>query len=191
MKEKVAMIIFIVILGTILTTALVAVDNYTAPIIAHNEDIKQKGSILKALEIMYKEDEIEHAFLDNVNVKGAGDRSYYIAKDGTVAFLIRGAGLWGPIEGVLSMAQDIKTISRIEIIRQEETPGLGSRIAERMYLDRFKGKVFAPDLKMVPEGRSSKNNEIDSITGATMSCNAFIAILNDQYTLFSAVTRGE
>ena len=191
MRDKISMIAFIVILGTILTTALVAVDNYTAPIIARNEDIKRKGSILKAFEILYNEDEIEKAFIDNVKVLGKGDRSYYVSKDGTIAFLFRGAGLWVPIEGVLSMNRDMKTISSIEIMRQEETPGLGGRIAEREYLDRFGDKMFAPNLKMVPEGRSNKNNEIDGITGATMSCNVFIAILNDQYKQYSALISGE
>ncbi|MGA1869485.1 MAG: FMN-binding protein [bacterium] len=191
MKEKLSMIIFIVILGTILTTALVAVDNYTAPIIARNEDMKQKESILKAFEIFHTRDDIEKVFRESVTVKEIGQGSYYISKNRTIAFLIKGAGLWGPIEGVLSMKQDMKTISRLEIIRQEETPGLGSRIAERGYLDAYKNKMFAPYLEMVPEGRSSRNNEIDSITGATMSCKAFTIILNNQYKQFKALISGE
>lgn len=191
MKEKILIIVFIVILGSILTTVLVAVDNYTAPIIAHNEEIKRKVTILKAFGIPYEKDKIEQVFLENVKVQGQGEKTYYISKDGAIAFLFTGTGLWGPIEGVLSMKQDMKTISGIEIIRQEETPGLGSRITERSFLDRFKSKMFAPNLKMVPEGQSKENNEIDAITGATLTSGALIAILNDQYKQFSAIISGE
>ena len=191
MREKISMIVFIIILGTVLTTILVAVDNYTAPLIAHNEDIKQKTSILKTFKIPYNKDDIEQTFLNNVTIQEEADLSYYISKDGAFAFLFAGSGLWGPIEGVISMNRDMKTVKGIVIIRQEETPGLGSRIAEREYLDRFGDKMFTPNLKMVSEGKSNESNEIDSITGATMSCKAFIAILNDQYKHFSAKLSGD
>jgi len=82
MKEKISMIIFIIILGTILTTALLAVDNYTSPIIARNEDIKQKKSVLKAFNILFQEDGIEQAFHDKVKVLGDGDRSFYVSRRG-------------------------------------------------------------------------------------------------------------
>ena len=184
MKDKVFMIVFIVLLGSILTTALVAVDNYTAPIIARNQVIKQKISILKVFEIPYKEDNIEDRFLENIAVRGEGEKSYYVAKDGTRAFVFEGVGLWGPIEGVIALKQDMQTISKIEIMNQEETPGLGDRITEPAFLDQFRAKIFAPDLKLMPEGQSQAKNEIDAITGATMLSVAFIDILNENYQLF-------
>ena len=191
MKDKVRMVVFIVILGSIFTTTLVAVDNYTAPIIARNEELKRKASILKAFVIPYKEEEIEQIFLENVTVKGEDEKSYYVSQDGTIAFLFTGSGLWGPIKGALAMNQDMKTISRVEIIYQEETPGLGSRIIEEAFLNRFKDKTFAPHLKMLPEGQAKGNDEIDGITGATMSSEALIAILNNQYEQFSVMISGE
>jgi len=190
MKDKVFMIVFIVLLGSFLTTALVAVDNYTAPMIVRNQELKRKTSILKAFEISYKEEEIEDLFLENITVRGEGEKSYYVTKAGTRAFVFEGAGLWGPVEGVLALNQD-KTISKVEIMVQEETPGLGSRITESAFLDQFRSKIFAPALKMVPEGQSQTNNEIDAITGATMSSKAFIDILNEQYQQFYPIISGE
>ena len=39
-------------------------------------------------------------------------------------------------------------------------------------------KRFGEGLKLVQPGRSSQDNEIDSITGATMTSDAFISIIN-------------
>jgi Na+-transporting NADH:ubiquinone oxidoreductase subunit C len=191
MKGKISMIIFIVILGSILTTALVAVENYTAPLIERNAELKRKASILNTFGIPYQEDDIEQVFLDHIRGRGRDEAKYYVSKDEMFAFVFTGSGLWGPIEGVLSLKQDLKSISRVEIMRQEETPGLGGRIAERTFLDRFNDKMFVPHLEMVPEGKSQENNEIDSITGATMSSEAFITILNTQYEQFSEIVAGE
>lgn len=185
------MLVFILLVGGVLTTALVAVDSYTAPIIARNQEIKRKATILKAFGIAYTEDDIDQVFPDNIMLnEGQGTKEFYTSKDGRYAFIFTGSGLWGPIIGVLAMEQDTKTIQNIEIMQQEETPGLGSRIAERDFLDRFKDKIFEPELALVPEGQSGASDEIDGITGATMSCKALIGILNQQYGEFNTSVAG-
>ena len=191
MKGKVSMLVFIVILGSILTTALVAVDSYTTPMIERNGELKRKVSILQAFDIPYENETIDQVFLDNVRGRGTGETKYYLSKDGMIGFLFTGSGLWGPIEGVLAMDEDLKVIKRVEIMHQEETPGLGGRIAERAFLVRFGEKSFRPQLNLVSEGQSVEANEIDSITGATMSCEAFIGILNEHYEQFSMIVSGE
>jgi Na+-transporting NADH:ubiquinone oxidoreductase subunit C len=190
MKGKTSMFVFIIVLGSILTTSLVGVDSYTKPIIEKNTELKRKASILKAFDIPYEEETIEQVFLDNVRGRGSGTEEYYMSTD-LISFVFSGAGLWGPIEGVLAMDDDLREIQRITIMYQEETPGLGSRIAEAEFLDRFKDKSFTPGLVLVPEGKASSNNEIDSVTGATMSSEALIAILNTNYDKFSQLVSGE
>ncbi|MCP4403509.1 MAG: FMN-binding protein [bacterium] len=191
MKDKISMFVFTIVLGSILTVTLVAVESCTAPMIKRNGELKRKSSILQALEIPYDRDTIEQVFLDSVRGRGTGDEKYYIVEDGRLAFLFRGAGLWGPIEGVLAMDGDMRNIKRVEIVHQEETPGLGGRIAEREFLERFNEKVFVPALDLVPEGKASSENEIDSITGATISSEAFVGILNAGYEKFSVIISGE
>ena len=51
MKEKILMIVFVLILGTILTSSLVAVDKYTEPIIKKNELKRLRLSVMDALDI--------------------------------------------------------------------------------------------------------------------------------------------
>jgi len=178
MKDKILMVVFVLVLGSILTSALVAVNYFTTPVIEKNEETATKSSVLKALNIRFDPQKVEETFEDNVRVKQQNGTTYYIAKDGTVAFPYSGSGLWGPIDGIIAVQPDFQRLKGITIIRQEETPGLGSRITESDYLAQFRDKRFARGLKLVQPGRSSQDNEIDSITGATMTSNAFISIIN-------------
>ncbi len=194
MKEKILMIVFVLVLGSILTTALVAVDDFTAPFIERNSALKLKSSVLGSLDIPFKPEdtnEIEGVFAANIEVKKRDEKSIYISKGNDIAFQFSGAGLWGPITGVLALQPDIKTIKKIVVIHQEETPGLGGRIAEQIYLDGFVNKSFSPHLLLVPEGTSSLANEIDAIAGATMSSDAFVEILNDQFEKYRSTIQGE
>jgi Na+-transporting NADH:ubiquinone oxidoreductase subunit C len=195
MKNKIIpMLVFILLLGGVLTTLLVAVDTYTAPIIQRNQELKQKTTILKVLKIDFdpkNSENIEQLFQDNVTLENTQPKAHYLTKDGRKAFIFSGNGFMGPIIGVLSMETDDQTINNIEIIQQEETPGLGSRITERPFLDRFAGKTFSPELTLVPEGQSDSQTEIDGITGATMSSKALASILNQQYGEFSASIAGK
>ena len=75
------------------------------------------------------------------------------------------------------MNPDLVSISGLTIMQQEETPGLGSRIGEAEYLGDFIGKRFTPTLEMVSPGKGGGENQIDSISGATMSSKAFVDIL--------------
>ncbi len=51
-------------------------------------------------------------------------------------------------------------ITGINVISQAETPGLGSKITEPKFTDKFKGKSIA------------EIDTIDGVTGATISSNA-------------------
>jgi Na+-transporting NADH:ubiquinone oxidoreductase subunit C len=97
--------------------------------------------------------------------------------------------LWGPIHGIVALLADLKTIKGITIIHQEETPGLGGRIAETDFLDKFKAKKVFPRLIIQPPGKAVAENEVDGITGATLSCKAFEAILNSEIEKYVSVIR--
>ncbi|UCF99051.1 MAG: FMN-binding protein [Spirochaetaceae bacterium] len=192
MKDKILMIVFVLVLGSILTTALVTVNFFTTPVIEKNEQIATKSSILKALNIIFDADSVEEIFAENVEQRQEEGTIYYVTADSNIAFSYSGSGLWGPIEGIIAVQPDFETLKGITIIRQEETPGLGSRITEADYLAQFEGKRFAEGLKLVQPGRGSADNEIDSITGATMTSDAFISILNENLQVtMPAIRQGE
>jgi Na+-transporting NADH:ubiquinone oxidoreductase subunit C len=181
MKDKLLMIVFVLVLGTILTTALVAVNRFTEPLIQRNQEIRIKASVLEALEIGYTDESMDVLFDQRIEVREKDGKTVYVSNEGARAFEFSGFGLWGPITGVFAVNGDLKTILGVTIIHQEETPGLGSRIAESWYLDSFKGKTFQPRLQMVQPGKGRQGkNTIDAISGATMTSVAFIDILNKQ-----------
>lgn len=180
MKDKVSMILFVLALGSILTSALVAVDYYTAPRIGKNMAFKIKTRVLEALDIPFTKYNVEKVFSENIKEKVVEGTKFYTSKDGNVAFEFSGSGLWGPITGVIALVNDFQTIKGIAVIHQEETPGLGGRISEKEFLDSFKNKKIMPEIIVQPPGKSKGDNEVDGITGATLSSKAFEKILNSE-----------
>ncbi len=116
--------------------------------------------------------------------------TYYQSTQGDVAFAFKGSGLWGPIEGVIALAPDMEKVERIVILRQEETPGLGGRIAEPDYLQRYEGRLFKPALRPVAAGKAAAPTDVEAITGATMTSNAFVGILNAELGRFARGVKG-
>ena len=190
MKSKISMIFFVLILGSVLTAALVSVDSYTEPMIKKNKEQKLRRSILKSLGIAYTKDDVDETFENNVDSRPAEKPEFYVSKrGGDIAFEIRGSGLWGPIHGAVALLSDLSTIKGITIIHQEETPGLGGRIADAEFLERFVGKNVSNGLAILAPGKAKADNEIDGVTGATLSCKAFEAILNDEIQKYVAIIK--
>lgn len=179
MKEKILMVVFILVLGSVWTTALVFIDSFTEPRIKEYARIKLRISILKALDIPYGEDDIEKVFEENIETIEKGEKKVYKSNKGDIAFKVSGSGAQGPIAGVVAIKSNL-TIRGITIVHQEETPGLGDRVFEKETLDRFKGKKILPKILILTPGKAKGDNEVDGITGATLTCNAFEKILNTQ-----------
>lgn len=178
MKEKISMLVFVIILGSISAGLLVGINNYTKPRVIKNNELKLKSSILDTFGMEYKEDTIEQVFSQNIETFQKNGVMFYKTKTNEIAFEYSGSGLWGPISGIIALKPDLETIEGIKIIHQEETPGLGGRISELEFLTQFKGKKIIPKLLIVPSGKATEKNEIDGITGATMTSKAFENILN-------------
>jgi Na+-transporting NADH:ubiquinone oxidoreductase subunit C len=191
MKSKIlSMVLFVLLLGSVLTTALVSVDAYTRPFIAKNKVKKLRLSILRSLGIACAKDNMEEVFADNVGIIEYNQIKFYRARrSGEVAFEFQGSGLWGPIHGTIALSSDLTMIRGLDITHQEETPGLGGRIAEADFLSRFDGKNVAGGMIIQPPGKASGNNEIDGITGATLSCKAFEEILNSEIKKYVSVIK--
>lgn len=80
-------------------------------------------------------------------------------------FIAEGKGYSGTIKTLVGMYPN-ETISRIYVISQTETPGLGTRIAEPEFTSQFMGKRIE-ELRLRRDG-----GLIDAITGATISSRA-------------------
>lgn len=184
MNQNLKMIIFIVLVGLVTSALLLGADALTKERIELNREAKLKSAILEGFEIDYTFTNIHEVFDEEVQIT-TGEYTFYIHEaSGRVAYQFEGSGLWGPIIGIITLESDFETIARITILQQEETPGLGGVVAERPYLDNYVGVKMTPAIDVTKEG-STEPNQVDAITGATGTSNAFEGILNANYAEYS------
>lgn len=73
-----------------------------------------------------------------------------------------------------------RTIVGMEVLESRETPGLGDKIiTDDAFLANFAALAVDPEIVAVKRGTKSAPNEVDSITGATISSEAVVKILNE------------
>jgi len=174
LKKSLHMIIVLVIVGAVSGTTLVSMYNYAQPLIEENKKAAVKNAIYKVLP------ETEAYEVIAVN-----DRQVYKAKDdaGRVigyAFVAEGSGYQGKISIMVGMDSKLKTVKGIDILESVETPGLGAKIQEKPFKDQFKNKSALPEITYVKNKAADGPNEIQAITGATVSSSSVVRILNKE-----------
>ena len=95
------------------------------------------------------------------------------------AMIYEGNGFQGKIRVMIGVEEDLTTVTAMEVLEQTETPGLGTKILEEPFKGQFNGLNADPQIDMVKGVPASKPNEVQAITGATISSKAIIAIIND------------
>jgi len=129
-------------------------------------------------------------FDDYIKEKRVNDQVYYIATRDSVilgyCYEINGEGLWGTIKALLVFDPEFKSLQGLEILEQNETPGLGGRITEKWFKDQFKDRDLVKNnkiisLQLVPEGEDNTGNKINQITGATSSSRAVVRLIDKEF----------
>jgi electron transport complex protein RnfG len=116
-------------------------------------------------------------------VKAKEEVLYYKAynKEGkfiAVAFKAQGKGYSSTIESMVGMARD-GVITTIKILNQNETPGLGARVAEPVFTSGFTNKNAA-DL-----------SNVQAITGATISSTAVVDSVKKKTEVIKELIKNE
>jgi electron transport complex protein RnfG len=76
----------------------------------------------------------------------------------------------------------------MEVLESRETPGLGDKIyKDAEWVAGFSALSVDPKIVAVKKGTKSQPNEIDAITGATISSKAVVRIINEAHAEWSAV----
>jgi electron transport complex protein RnfG len=71
----------------------------------------------------------------------------------------------------------------MEILESRETPGLGDKIyKDAVWVAGFSALSVEPEIVAVKKGTAAAANEIDAITGATISSKAVVRIINETHT---------
>ena len=124
--------------------------------------------------------------------KAAARIPVFAFKNGITVVPVYGAGLWGPVWGYIAFESSTEgaVIKGAYFDHESETAGLGARIKDDpAFQAEFQGErpdFDAPEVFRIVKGGSPKNadgseipdNQIDAITGATMTSQGLEAAIN-------------
>jgi len=181
-------------IALVASVVLTAAGRVTEPYRVANAKAEKVRTVMSVLGVPFDSaasaEELLATFAKNVREEQKGGIAYYVYSPAdspgevkSVAFRFQGAGLWGPIEGFLALEPDFRTIRGLAFYRQEETPGLGGEISSQSFRDQFRGKKIVqpdgkPGIAIVKPGMAKGPNEVDGISGATMTGEKVEQIIN-------------
>lgn len=175
-----AKIIFTLTLITLISGAVLALlDSYTRPKI---EEYK----------ITVKNDAVAEVLPENDQIREVvkGDYTFYAAYKNdnltAIAFQASGGGYQSELILMIGVTPDFSEIIGLKILQQVETPGLGTKIEKddankedpAWFINQFRGISTRPQITYVKNEKPSGDNEIQAITGATVSSKAIVNIIN-------------
>jgi len=107
------------------------------------------------------------------------------------AFVAEGNGYQGNIKIMVGISPELEKLIGIEILESVETPGLGAKITEDEFKCQFKGVSVSPEIAYVKGKEPEKPNEIETITGATISSKSVVKILNVSIEKVKEILKGK
>lgn len=142
---------------------------------------------IKEITVDYQGNEVTGTHPFEIDVKGEQAKKpeerkmpvfVYSADDGRHYYIVpvRGAGLWGPIWGYISLVGDGKTIYSSFFDHKGETPGLGAEINTEKFQHQFEGKQildagnqFVSVRVLKGQGNLLDEHSVDGISGGTIT----------------------
>ncbi|MDR1415449.1 MAG: NADH:ubiquinone reductase (Na(+)-transporting) subunit C [Odoribacteraceae bacterium] len=216
--------LFSVVMVLVVAVVLTLVSTGLHPLQNANVENEKRQNILSSVKINVTRDESKSAFdtyitrqlvvnsrgeeiagdafaidLAREMKKAPADRSLpvFIARvDGATKYIFpaRGAGLWGPLWGYISLNDDKNTIFGAVFDHKSETPGLGAEITREEFSSRFDGKkIFDGDrlvaIRVEKGGKATCLHEVDAISGGTITSKGVEAMLRDNLTCYESFLR--
>jgi Na+-transporting NADH:ubiquinone oxidoreductase subunit C len=194
MKKHLYSVAYMFIITFFFAVAVSAVRQVSHERINVNERAKITGIILDVLGIERNKDLDAAALLElfenRIQTMTVGAKTLYVsigesgkAPDG-YAFEVSGQGFWGPIYGIAAVDAKAERMLAVRFYKHTETPGLGARISEKWFSNQFQSlPVTRPGeeskfFTLKQPGKSRATNELDAVTGATMTSQAVEEFLN-------------
>ena len=165
-----------------------------------NIELETKQLVLKSVHLAtdvktapdkakYVEDAYSKYIKDTTVLDGEITLKMYIctldSKEKIYILPVHGTGLWGPIWGYIALKSDMNTIYGTTFDHKGETPGLGAEIATPEFSKQFEGKQIFKDGKFVSVlvvkggANPASTNEVDAISGGTITSKAVEAMLHN------------
>lgn len=148
-------------------------------------------NLLTAGQIAKLEEETKIAAMNEVlpaedYTQTEGKEIYTAVKNGAVAgyIFVTGAKGYGGNISVMTAVDPAGKILAVSILSaSDETPGLGQNVTKEGFYSQFLG--LSGNITVVKNGANSTDNEINAVTGATISSKAVTKAVNEALTLYS------
>ncbi len=182
MNDMLRMGFFLFVVSAIAGVLLAVTESQTAPKILENK--------LRQLEQARAEVLPQARQFKEVKPQNPAEGLEYtagFAENGELAGIVVNVapkGYGGPIEMVLGLKSD-GSISGVKILSQKETPGLGTKLADEVFMTPFKKLL---ETKPQPVFLVKQDGgDVDGITAATISSRAFCAGIRDAMSAYEKV----
>lgn len=178
MAKQVRMVVVLLVISLLSAAILAVTYDFTYAKIQETAEKKQNSAVFEVLPDIkeYREfkNDAEMVMLEGMDSSGSVTG---------LAYIVQGAGFGGPIKVMVGLDIDSKTISGYRVLEHSETPGLGAMIADPSFMDQFSGKEWDDPFVV--------NQDVDSITGATVSSESFTKLLKESIDKALKVYGGE
>jgi len=173
--------------GLISGFAIVGIYEATLPTITAYKAKVLREAIFKVLPSVtqYQKMQYEDGRLQITTSQLDDENTIYAGYDDNkvlVGYAIVGAGpgFQDTIRILYGYKPTAKIIVGMEVLESRETPGLGDKIyKDADFQENFKALAVSPTIIMVKKGSKSAPNEVDAISGATISSKAIVKIINE------------
>lgn len=186
-------IIFMTAVTAITVLLLALLNQSTLAKVEENQELDLRRKILYVFD-MYDEgvttdEEVSQIFDTSVeeSTDSLGRQIYTLVDNGqpqAYAVPFDGPGLWGSINGYIGVDANVDTVTGIEFIEQNETPGLGGRISEAPYKEQFRGVDISNATDTYIINRPATGGNVDAVTGATQTSTYVQNMLNEDLNIF-------
>jgi electron transport complex protein RnfG len=181
------LVLTLAIAGLISGIAIIGIYEGTLPTITANKARELREAVFKVLPGVSRMQPL--VFRDGALVAAAepsaGESVVYGGYDDGgrfVGYAIPGAGpgFQDTIGLLYGFDAQRRQIMGMEVLESRETPGLGDKIyKDAAFVANFQSLSIDPEIVTVKKGTRSAPNEIDAITGATISSKAVARIINE------------
>ena len=187
------LIMTLAIAGLISGIAIIGIYETTLPTITANKARELQAAVFKVLPGVSQMQQV--VFRDGQLIvaddKGADEQAIYGGYDQQGMFIgwaipAAGPGFQDTIGLLYGYAPSAREVRGMEILESRETPGLGDKIYKDMaFVGNFTELSIDPTIVVVKKNTRSQPNEVDAITGATISSKAVVRIINETQAIWS------
>jgi electron transport complex protein RnfG len=187
------LVLTLAIAGLVSGVAIIGIYESTLPTITANKARELREAVFKVLPgvsqmqaLVYRDGSImavAEPEKDEPVVYGG-----YDAQGDFVGYAMPGAGpgFQDTIAILYGYVPQQKQVVGMEVLESRETPGLGDKIyKDADFVAEFSALSVEPEIVAVKKGTSTQPNEVDAITGATISSKAIVRIINETHTAWT------